>query len=71
MLVPLGFGPLQPTRPIKLATITTLRTPDQVAISKAFEAFGDNGKLLDERKQTQVEKLGAELSRVITSLKGS
>jgi len=54
-----------------LGNIGVLVLPDQVAISKAFEAFGDNGQLLDERKQAQVEKLGAELFRVITSLKGS
>ncbi len=54
-----------------LGNIGVLVLPDQVAIPKAFQAFGDNGQLLDERKQAQVEILGAELFRVITSLKSS
>ena len=53
-----------------LGNIGVLVLPDQVAIPKAFEAFGDDGQLVDERKQTQVEELGAELARVITLLKG-
>ncbi len=54
-----------------LANIGVLVLPDQVAISKAFEAFADDGQLIDERKQTQVEKLGAELVRVTALLLGS
>ena len=53
-----------------LASIGVMVLPDQVAVSKAFEAFGEDGQLVDERKQTQVEKLGAELARVTALLKG-
>mgnify|MGYP002526580477 FL=1 len=53
-----------------LASIGVMVLPDQVAVAKAFEAFGEDGQLVDERKQAQVEKLGAELARVTALLKG-
>ena len=41
-----------------LSSIGVLVLPDQVAISKAFEAFGDDGQLVGERKQTQAGRNG-------------
>jgi len=54
-----------------LASIGVLVLPDQVAVSKAYEAFGDDGQLVDAGKHAQVEKLGAELARVTKRLKTS
>jgi NAD(P)H-dependent FMN reductase len=69
---PGGLGGLRSLVHVRaiLSSIGMMVLPDQVAIPKAFEAFGDDGQLVDERKQTQVEKLGAELVRVTALLKG-
>ena len=42
--------------------------PGQVAISRAFEAFDDNGRLQDEKQQTQVESLGSSLATMLAKL---
>jgi NAD(P)H-dependent FMN reductase len=53
-----------------LANIGVLVLPDQVAISKAHEAFDDAGKLKDERKAKQVAALAKSLVETLRKLKG-
>lgn len=43
--------------------------PSQVMIPKAQKAFGDNGSLLDEKKQASTLKLGADLVDFLRKLK--
>lgn len=47
-----------------LSNIKVLVLPDQVAVGKAHEAFGDEGKLKDGKQQRSVDALAAELVRV-------
>jgi len=54
-----------------LGNIGVLVLPKQIAISQADKAFDKDGRLVDDGKQSQVEKLGAELARVITGLQTS
>ncbi len=51
-----------------LGNIKVLVLPDQIAISKANEAFNPEGSLKDPKQQAAVEGLGAQLARVITKL---
>lgn len=51
-----------------LGNINVLVLPDQKAISKAFEAFDENGKLKDPKQQEDIEKLGEKLANVIAKL---
>jgi NAD(P)H-dependent FMN reductase len=51
-----------------LGNIKVLVLPDQIAISKANEAFNPDGSLKDPKQQAAVEGLGAQLARVITKL---
>ena len=52
-----------------LGNIGVTVLPDQIAVSKAFEAFDENGKLKDQSLHDRVEMLGTSLSRVLTKLK--
>ncbi len=52
-----------------LGNIGVLVLPDQVAISKAHEAFDDAGKLKDERKTKQIATLSRGLVDLLTKLK--
>lgn len=51
-----------------LSNIKVLVLPDQVAVGKAHEAFGDDGKLKDNKQQKAVDALAAELVRVAGKL---
>lgn len=51
-----------------LSNIGALVLPDQVAVSKAHEAFDEQGQLKDEKVRRRVEKLAAELVRVTAAL---
>jgi NAD(P)H-dependent FMN reductase len=51
-----------------LGNIKALVLPDQVAVSKAGEAFNPDGSLKDPKQQGAVEGLGAQLARVIAKL---
>ena len=53
-----------------LGNIGVLVLPDQVAISKAHEAFDAAGQLKDERKAGQVVKLARSLVEMLAKLKG-
>lgn len=51
-----------------LGNIKVLVLPDQVAVSKANEAFSSDGSLKDPKQHAAVEGLGAQLARVIAKL---
>jgi NAD(P)H-dependent FMN reductase len=53
-----------------LGNIRVLVLPTQVAVSKADEAFGEDGELVDPKRQASVKSLGAELARVVARLGG-
>lgn len=53
-----------------LQNIKVLVLPDQVAVSKADEAFNPDGSLKDPKRQVAVEALGAKLAQVIAKLHG-
>jgi hypothetical protein len=44
--------------------------PDQVAIPKAHESFGPEGKLKDPKQQAGIEALGRDLAGMLVKLKG-
>jgi chromate reductase, NAD(P)H dehydrogenase (quinone) len=52
-----------------LGNIKVLVLPDQIAVSKAHEAFNPAGTLKDPKQQAAVEKLGATLAGTIAKLK--
>ncbi len=62
-----GLRGLTPLRSI-LENIGVLVLPDQIAVSKAHEAFNSDGTLKDAKQQASVEKLGANLSEVTRKL---
>lgn len=51
-----------------LGNIGVTVLPDQVAVSKAHEAFAADGTLSDEKQAARVHKLGAQLARHLTKL---
>ena len=51
-----------------LGNIKVTVLPDQIAISKAFEAFDENGNLKDAKQQAAVEGLGKGLSEVLAAI---
>ncbi|QNM95250.1 NADPH-dependent FMN reductase [Chitinimonas koreensis] len=52
-----------------LHTLGVSTLPQTLAISRAHEAFGQDGKLSDARQQSQVEKLAARLVAVTGAVK--
>jgi hypothetical protein len=44
--------------------------PDQVAVPGANEAFGEDGRLKDAKRQAAVERVGATLAQTIAKLRG-
>ncbi len=52
-----------------LSNIRVLVLPDQVAVPGANEAFADDGRLKDEKRQTAVARLGATLAQTIAKLR--
>lgn len=52
-----------------LNNIGTLVLPEQVAISKAHEAFTESGALKDPKQQASIERLGAGLVQILQKLK--
>jgi NAD(P)H-dependent FMN reductase len=53
-----------------LSNIRVLVLPEQIAVSKAREAFHDDGSLKDPKQQAAIEKLGATLTATLKKLKG-
>jgi NAD(P)H-dependent FMN reductase len=51
-----------------LGNIKVLVIPEQVAVSKATDAFGPDGRLKDAKQQAAVEKVGAEVARILSRL---
>ena len=51
-----------------LSSIGVLVLPDQIAVSKAYEAFDENGNLKDEIQHERVKNLGASLAALIAKL---
>jgi len=53
-----------------LSSIGVTVLPDQLAVSKAHEAFDDAGALKDAKQQATLEKLSARLVSTVAKLKG-
>ena len=51
-----------------LGNIQCIVLPDQVAVSKANEAFDESGKLKDPKQHASIEKLGATCAAVTAKL---
>ncbi|MBD2518209.1 NAD(P)H-dependent oxidoreductase [Nostoc sp. FACHB-973] len=51
-----------------LGNIKVLVLPDQVAISKAYEAFNPDGTLKDPKQQQSIEHLGDRLTKILLKL---
>jgi chromate reductase len=51
-----------------LGNIKVMVIPEQLAVSKADEAFDDNGSLKDERRQKTIETITAKLVSVIQKM---
>ena len=51
-----------------LENIGVLVIPDQIAISKAHEAFNTDGTLKDKKQEDQVKKIGASISKLLLKL---
>ena len=67
---PGGLGGLRALVPLRamLENIGILVLPGQLAVSKADQAFNDNGSLKEPRQDTAARNLGAELVRILTKL---
>jgi len=53
-----------------LGNIRTIVLPDQIAVSKAHEAFGADGRLKDAQLQAGIEGLGTGLAAMLRKLHG-
>lgn len=51
-----------------LENIGVLVIPDQMAISKAHEAFNIDGMLKDKKQEDQIKKIGANVAKMLTKL---
>jgi NAD(P)H-dependent FMN reductase len=51
-----------------LGNIGVIVLPAQIAVSKAHEAFAEDGSLKDARQQASVERLGESLTRILQKL---
>ena len=51
-----------------LGNIGVTVLPDQVAVGKAYEAFGADGALVNEKQAGAVKRLGAQLARHLAKL---
>lgn len=52
-----------------LGNINVIILPDQIAVSRAFEAFNDDGTLKDAKQQAGVEGLGKTLAEFLKKIK--
>lgn len=53
-----------------LGNIQVVVLPEQFALSKAHEAFNDDGSMKDAKQQAKAEHIGATLAKFIARLKG-
>lgn len=69
---PGGLGGLRGLVPVRmmLGNIGVIVLPDQVAISRAHEAFEDDGNLKDTKQKASVEALGADVARMLFKWSG-
>jgi chromate reductase, NAD(P)H dehydrogenase (quinone) len=69
---PGGLGGLRGLVHVKmiLGNMGTIILPDQLALSKAHEAFNEDGSLKDEKMQTRVESLGANVADMLKKMHG-
>ncbi|WP_322697325.1 NAD(P)H-dependent oxidoreductase [Nostoc sp. DedSLP03] len=51
-----------------LGNIKVLVLPDQIAVSKAYEAFNADGTLKDPKQQQSIERLGDGLTKILLKL---
>lgn len=51
-----------------LGNIKVLVLPDQIAVTKAYEAFNADGTLKDPKQQESIEQLGAGLTKILLKL---
>ena len=51
-----------------LGNIKVIVLPDQIAVSKAHEAFNPDGSMKDEKQQAAIEQLGANLANILSKL---
>ena len=52
-----------------LSNIKVIVLPDQLAVSKANEAFDESGKLKDEKQQAAIDRMAKRITEVIGKLK--
>jgi NAD(P)H-dependent FMN reductase len=53
-----------------LGNIKVMVLPDQLAVSKAHEAFDESGRLKDANQQRAIEAIGARVAQVCAKLRG-
>ncbi|MBI3891894.1 MAG: hypothetical protein HY303_10240 [Candidatus Wallbacteria bacterium] len=53
-----------------LGNIGVLVLPEQFAVGKAHEAFGEDGSLKDPKQRQAVESIGARVAQVAAALQG-
>jgi NAD(P)H-dependent FMN reductase len=51
-----------------LENIGVLVIPDQMAISKAHEAFNADSTLKDKKQEDQIKKIGANVAKILIKL---
>ena len=51
-----------------LGNIKVIVLPDQISVSRAFEAFNEDGSLKDPKQQAAIEQLGSQLASVVAKL---
>ncbi|MBW4518203.1 MAG: NAD(P)H-dependent oxidoreductase [Scytolyngbya sp. HA4215-MV1] len=51
-----------------LGNIKVIVLPDQIAVSKAHEAFNPDGSMQDAKQQAEIEQLGVNLANILTKL---
>lgn len=68
---PGGLGGLRGLMVVRLclSNIKVLVLPDQVAVASAHEAFAEDGRLKDEKREAAVARLGATLAQTIAKLR--
>ena len=53
-----------------LSNIGVIVQPNQIAVSRAFEAFDDDGQLKDEEQRARVQGLGESVANMLRRLAG-